>query len=870
MQPKRLVVIDGYSVLYRAFFATRYLSTADGRPTNALYGFVGMLFYLMEHVKPDAVVVAMDAPGKTFRHAEYADYKGTRRETQDELKVQLPIAREIIQSLGIPTVEATGYEADDVVGTISRLAEENGYHTTIVTGDLDTLQLVDPCVSVLTMRQGVTDTVTYTPDKVVERYGFGPEYVPDYKAIVGDTSDNIPGVPGIGEKGASTLIQQFGGIDAILSRFDELEPKFQKKIEPVKEQMKQSRWLATIERYAPIEYDFKPFKLTEEQMEAAKAVLEAWELRNHLRRIELVLGPYVEGRGGHASTPQARVQEEEIEAKVSQARSFEELREWVGERQYALVFEIGPEQPDMFEDSGGRGAFIAIGNEVKKVAEGHALELFRSASCQAILHDAKPMYRRLECTEPPCFDSMLAGYVLQSGRSQYALRDLIQGYLEVQPPGRTEEVAVALWRLQPVMRDRLEKEGQTKVLDEIELPLVPVLAQMEEAGILVSREFLEEFSRSLEVTIESVQETIFQLAGQSFNIGSPKQLGEVLFEKLGIPGPKKTKTGYATGAEILQGLAPTHQICAEVLNWRELTKLKSTYADALPRMIAEDGRIHTHYSQTVAATGRLSSTEPNLQNIPIRTELGRQIRKAFIAAPGYELASFDYSQIELRILAHLSGDEALVEAFSTHQDVHTVTAALMYGVPNQEVTKEQRRYSKMLNYAVSYGVTDFGLANQLGGDFSVSEARAFIETYWERFPKIKAYMDGIVQEARSKGFTATLTGRRRYFGDIHALNRNERMGAERQAMNAPIQGAAADMIKLAMIRIQQQLLAATDAPRMLLQVHDELVFEVREGDRAWIEPIRTTMEQALPLSVPVEVDCKVGKNWSDMTELPRP
>jgi DNA polymerase I len=868
MEPKRLVIIDGYSLLYRAFFATRYLSTADGRPTNALYGFVSMLFYLLEHIKPDAIVVALDAPGKTFRHAEYAEYKGTRRETQEELKVQLPVAREIIAALGIPSKEVTGYEADDVVGTISRLAEENGYHSTIVTGDLDTLQLIDDCVSVLTMRQGVTDTVTYNTGKVVERYGFGPEYVPDYKAIVGDSSDNIPGVPGIGEKGASTIIQQFGTIDDLLEKFDQLDPKYQKKIEPVKEQLKKSRWLATIDRYAPIEYDFKEFCISPDQFEQAHAILEAWEFRNHLKRMQIVLGPYIEGAERRPDTP-AQVTDEKLEVRVKEVRSLEELKSWVGGQPYALLLDPGPIQPGVLDfDEVERGAYVAIGKEVRKTTDLLAVELLNGTMTQAILHDAKPLYKRLPtCLDCLRFDSMLAGYVLQSGRSQYALRDLIQGYLDIQAPGCPEEVAAALYMLEPVMRARLDKEGQTKVLDEIEQPLVPILAEMENYGIGVSREFLQEFSKSLEVTITQTTQTIYEIAGEEFNIGSPKQLGEVLFDKMQIPGPKKTKTGYATGAEVLQLIAPTHPIAAEVLNWRELTKLKSTYADSLPRMIGPDGRIHTNYSQTVAATGRLSSTEPNLQNIPIRTELGRQIRKAFVAGKGFDLASFDYSQIELRVLAHLAGDEALVDAFSTNADVHTVTAALMYGIPNDEVTKDQRRYSKMLNYAVSYGVTDFGLANQLGGEFSISEAKAFIDQYWARFPKIKAYMDGVVQEARSKGFTTTLFGRRRYFGDIHALNRNERHGAERQAMNAPIQGAAADMIKLAMINVRKKL--DSTVTRMLLQVHDELVFELAEGEEHLIEPLRAEMENAMPLSVPTVVDAKVGHNWSEMREVPR-
>jgi DNA polymerase I len=457
----------------------------------------------------------------------------------------------------------------------------------------------------------------------------------------------------------------------------------------------------------------------------------------------------------------------------------------------------------------------------------------------------------------------LAGYVLQSGRSSYALRDLVQGYLEVGMPTSTDQMAAALGLLEKAMRERLEKESQTRVLDEIELPLVPILAEMEGYGIEVSSDFLGEFSKSLEVEIQKLTQAIHEQAGVEFNIGSPKQLGEVLFDKLEIPGPKKTKTGYATGAEVLQLIAPTHQIATDVLSWRELTKLKSTYSDSLPRMIGPDGRIHTTFNQTVAATGRLSSNEPNLQNIPVRTELGRQIRKAFVAAEGYSLASFDYSQIELRLLAHLCRDEALVEAFQTRVDVHTVTASLTFGIEVSSVTKEQRRLAKMLNYAVLYGVSDFGLANQLGGGFSIAEAKALITQYFERFPKVKAFTEGVVAEARSKGFTVTLCGRRRYFPDIHSQNRNERMGVERQAVNAPIQGAAADMIKLAMIRVRKTLGAS--ATRMLLQVHDELVFELAPQDRAVVEPIRKEMEDALPLDVPVEVDAKIGDSWNEMS-----
>lgn len=863
---KHLVILDGYSLLYRAFYATRYLSTSDGRPTNALYGFVSMLFFILEKDEPDAVVVAMDAPGKTFRHAEYAEYKGTRRETPDELRSQLAVARDLISGLGIPMIEAPGFEADDVVGTIAKLGEQNGYNTTIVTGDLDSLQLVDDHVRVMTMKQGVTEVVFYGPGEVFGRYGFPPALIPDYKAIVGDTSDNIPGVPGIGEKGATTLLQKFQGVQDLLDRWDEVDPKFQKKIEPVREQMLKSRWLATIDTNAPVKYDFEPFRLTDEEYEHAREILEQYELRSQVRRMPTVLTKYRESQGDAPVT--VKVEMERIEIEQREERDYGRLRPWVGDRPFALYFESVSAQMGMFDEP-ERIAYVAVGTEVRRTPEDVGRRLFREHPELAVLHDAKPMYKMGEAPAATVrFDTLLAGYVLQSGRSNYALRDLVQGYLEITPPTTGGEMCAALSLLESPMRDRLEKEGQTSVLMDIELPLVPMLAEMEQAGIAVSREVLGEFSALLETQIATLTQTIYDEAGTTFNIASPKQLGDVLFEKMMIPGVKKGKTGYPTGAEVLQPLAPAFPIIANVLHWRELSKLKSTYADALPRLIADDGRIHTTYNQAVAATGRLSSNDPNLQNIPIRTELGREIRRAFLAAPGYQLASFDYSQIELRVLAHMCGDENLVEAFARRTDVHAVTAGLMFGIPEAEVKKDQRGLAKLLNYAVLYGVTEYGLANQLGGGFSISEARALIEQYRERFPKVKGFTEATVQEARSKGFTTTLCGRRRYFPDIHNANRNERMYAERQAMNAPIQGTASDMIKLAMIHVERVLTGAKS--RMLLQVHDELVFELAEGEEHLIEPLRAAMENSLPLSVPIEVDAKVGANWAEMAEIPRP
>jgi DNA polymerase-1 len=861
MPEKRLAILDGYSLLYRAFFATRFLSTADGTPTNALYGFTQMLFHLLENVKPDAVVVALDAPGKTFRHAEFSEYKGTRKDQAPELKVQLPVARKLIEALGIQSLEVTGYEADDVVGTISKLAEEKGYNTTIVTGDLDTLQLVDDCVSVLTMRQGVTDTVTYNAAAVVERYGFGPEFVPDYKALVGDTSDNIPGVPGIGAKGAADLIQKWGTIENLLEHFDEVDPKFQKKITGNEEQLRKSKWLATIKTDAPIEFHFQPLKVTPEGLNTACAMMESLEFKSLVRRAPKVFMPYVSGEGGAAARAVVEVENEKLEVSSADVSDFERLSEFVQGRPFAAYVLAAAPRTDLFDDS-EKTAYVAVGLNVRRAPESAVLQLIAESPGSAVLHDAKPTYRRLpRGLAAPGFDTMLAGYVLQSGRSAYSARDLIGGYLDIQLPETAEELTASLLPLRDALADRLEREGQMKVLQEVETPLVPILADMEHLGIPADRENLREFSKELEVTIDQTARMIYEIAGCEFTIGSPKQLGEILFEKMQLPGAQKTKTGYATGVEVLSTIP--HPICQEILTWRELSKLKSTYADSLERLIRDDGRIHTTYNQTVAATGRLSSQDPNLQNIPIRTELGRGIRKAFHAADGFVLGSFDYSQIELRVLAHMCGEPALVKAFETGEDVHTVTASQMFAVPESEVTKQQRGYAKLLNYAVLYGVTDFGLAQQLGTGFSVTEAKALITQYNERFPSVKGFMESVVQEARAKGFTTTLLGRRRYFPDIHTGRINERRATERQAMNAPIQGTAADMMKLAMIRAYEVLSGRSS--RMLLTVHDELVFELATSEEAGlVEPLRSAMETALPLSVPVEVDAKVGANWNEM------
>ncbi|HCE01274.1 MAG TPA: DNA polymerase I [Armatimonadetes bacterium] len=863
MADKRLVILDGYSLLFRAFYATSALSTAAGKPTNALFGFLNMLAQILERQRPDCILVAFDAPGKTFRHADYAEYKATRRETPEALQAQLPEARRIVQALGIPTLELTGYEADDVIGTVTRIAREHGYRTTVVTGDGDALQLVDDWVTVVTPSKGVSEMRTYTPDAVRERYGFGPERIVDFKAIAGDSSDNIPGVPGIGEKGATELIQNFGSAEQILERFAELPPKYQKRIETAKEQMLLSKRLATIQREVPLEIDFQPYRLNPSQLQEALRVLEEFEFRSLVRRLPAVLRPYLDE--SDEPTPQVGQIAEALEPRRTSASDEAELGALVGDGPFAVLWVNEEEQRTMFEEGRWR-AFVATGLNVAEVPSELADRWVALHPGRAIAHDAKPFFRRTSVGSPLRFDALLAGYVLRSDRSSYRLEDLAAGYLDAKFEREPFSLAVVLGLLEAPMRERLRAEEQEAVLDHLELPLTPILAEMEAAGIAVDAAMLQSFSKSLQVQIQQLEAKIHEVAGRAFNIGSPKQLGEVLFEKLGLPG-KRTKTGWATGVEVLQDLAPHHEIVADVLAWRELTKLRSTYAESLPKMVTPDGRIHTTFNQTVAATGRLSSNDPNLQNIPVRTELGRQIRRAFVAPQGSRLVSFDYSQIELRLLAHLCGDENLTRAFQEGKDIHAATAALTFGVPEERVTKDQRNRAKLLNYAVLYGVSNYGLAQQMGGAISAAEAKGLIDQYFQRFPKVRQFVEQTVAEARRTGFTRTLWGRRRYFPEINALNWSVRQAAERQAVNAPIQGSSADLIKRAMIDLRPLLDGRRT--RLLLQVHDELVFEMPEGEEALIEPLREAMQNAMRLNVPIEADVKLGPNWLDMLPLPK-
>lgn len=860
----KFVLIDGHSLLYRAFFATRFLSTSDGRPTNALFGFLNMLLTLLESERPAGIAVAFDPPTKTFRHAEYAAYKAQRKETPADFVAQAPVAREMMRAFGIPVIEVIGYEADDVVGTLAMKAKDAGYTAVIVTGDMDALQLVRDGVEVIATKRGVTDIHRYNTAEVVAQCGLTPEQVPDYKALRGDPSDNIPGIPGVGEKTAMKLLQQFGTIENLLENVNEIaDEKLRAKVADNADICRQSRWLATIVQDAPIDYAPQSYAPDPATCSAAMSFLEDLEFRSVLTRLPKLFARYG-----------ASADEKPATAVTREPFAFD----MISDPDTAVMTDALGSAPSLgiyvddsgiaFSPDGRAGYWIPTG----LFANDALVRALADPKLPKIAYDAKRYLARLRqlghSLAGLAFDPRLAAYQLDPSRSGYRLESLVAEHLDATLPSVEEPAslaalhATAATALYEPMKKRLEEADSLEVHTTLELPLLPVLVEMEATGVKVDPDYLAELSDRLLRSSEILALEIYDFAGREFNIGSPKQIGEVLFGEMNIPGGKKTKTGaYSTGADLLQQLAMEHPIAQKILDWREVTKIRSTYAETLPRSIAADGRIHTDYNMTVAATGRLSSQDPNLQNIPIRSELGREIRRAFVAEDGWSLVSIDYSQIELRLLAHMSGDEALLEAFDAGHDIHSATAALLFGIADGAATFDQRRIAKTVNYATLYGQSDFGLAQLLR--IPVSEAHQITEQYFARFPKVRAFTEGVIAGARAVGYTTTLMGRRRYFPELNAPNRMERLAAERAAVNAPIQGTAADLMKLAMIHVADYLKGAR--ARMLLQVHDELVFECPDGEGERLAPeIGRIMSECYTLNVPLDVERKIGPNWRDM------
>jgi len=872
-----LMVIDGNSLVNRAFYGVRPLTAADGTPTNAVYGFLNMLFKLREDYAPDEICVCFDLKAKTFRHKAYEGYKAQRKPMPEELAAQMPLVKEALDGLGIRRMEVEGFEADDLLGTLSHLCSQQGGNTTIVTGDRDSLQYITGTsrVALVTTRMGQTSTELYDEVKFAEKYcGLTPEKIVDLKAIMGDSSDNIPGVKGIGEKGALDLICRFGSLQGVYDNLEEGEmtPSTRKKLTESRDMAFLSFDLAKGVVDAPV--TAKPGELapTGGDPAALYTLLSRLELRTLIKRLGL--------------TPPADAPAQTADFAVKPARIL---------RNTAELSEILPKLPGnallISADRTLCAAVLADGTPVvlaaDEVGEEAAARFLEAALAKpAVMHGAKALltqlYKEGKSPADPAFDTKLGAYLLDVNRGGYDLVSAARQTLgfEAMPPiydgedarnllGVSEEALEALSQhvqliaaMKTEQEKALEKEGMGKLYREMELPLLPVLARMQAAGICADKGRLLDFGLQLEGQIRQLESRVHELAGRQFNIGSPKQLGTVLFEELGLKAGKKTRTGWSTDAETLEKLKHDHDIIPAVLDWRKVTKLKSTYVEGLTKTVEADGRIRSTFHQTVTATGRLSSADPNLQNLPVRREDGSEIRRCFTAAPGWVLVDADYSQIELRVLAHVADDKAMQEAFASGEDFHAVTASQVFHVPLAEVTPKLRSAAKAVNFGIVYGISAWSLADDI--KVSVGEAQEYIDAYLARYTGVKAYMDRVKAEAEKNGFVTTLYGRKRAIPELKASNFNLRSFGQRAAMNTPIQGAAADIIKLAMVRVDHRLAKEGLQARLILQVHDELIIEAPEAERERVTLLlKEEMEAAADLKVRLLADVNWGHNWYD-------
>ena len=847
----KLMILDGNSIVNRAFYGVRPLNAPDGTPTNAVYGFLAILQKLLDGETPDSLCVAFDLPAPTFRHDMFEGYKAQRKPMPDDLAVQMPLLKETLDAMHIRRLEAAGWEADDVLGSVAAKCEKSGWECEIVTGDKDSFQLITDTTSVLHVktRMGQTETILYDKARFAEEYGFAPPLMVDLKALMGDASDNIPGVPGIGEKTALDLVRRFGTVENIYANLETLDIKdsVRKKLDAGRESAKMSYTLATISRDAPVELDPAEAAWKADFGPELYEVLNRLGFRKFIEKWGLAPAPEAAAEAVSRALPEiAPISAEEAERRIRAAETvgifcpegnLDSLMVCDGESLFTLNWaELGEDYNRLLR--------LLFSGEVKKSAHG-VKDLMGLVLAEGL------------GTEGFVFDTELAAYVLDPTESSYDLPKLTQRHRGAELPA-----AQAVLELIAPMRARIEANGASRLYDEIELPLCEVLAEMERAGFLVDRKALSDFGESLTAGIDALQRGIWDMAGHEFNINSPKQLGEVLFEELMLPAGKKTKTGWSTNADVLEKLIGKHPIIGDILEYRMLTKLKSTYADGLLKVISADGRIHTCFKMTVTATGRLSSTEPNLQNIPVRRELGAQIRRMFVAAPGCLLVDADYSQIELRLLAHISGDETMREAFRSGEDIHAVTASQVFGVPLSEVTAQQRSSAKAVNFGIVYGISAFSLAQDI--KVSPAEARAYIEAYLQKYHGVREYMERVIAEAKEKGYVETIFGRRRPVPELKASNFNTRSFGERVARNMPIQGAAADIIKLAMVNVRRRLRAEGLEARLLLQVHDELIAECPEAEAERVAALlEEEMERAVQLTVPLIAEAHSGHSWAE-------
>jgi DNA polymerase I len=863
-----VMLLDTYGLVYRAFFALPGLTTSQGVPINAVYGFTMMLNKLVADEKPTHVLAAFDKGVPAERVALFAEYKAQRRVMPDELRSQFGLVRRVLETHRIPIVESEGQEADDVIATIARQAEEAGEQTIVVTGDLDLLQIVDERTTVLTTRRGITELGRYDPAAVRERFGLDPEQLPDYRGLKGDPSDNLPGIPGVGEKTASKLLQAAGSLDALVA--DPLlagNPKLTALIEQYGQQACLCRAVSIVRRDLPLSIDLEKSRYHAPPEDDLYRLYSELEFKTLLAKLKPPSGlPLFE-----KSTKlhgDYRSYEPSVNAPEF-AQLAQDLQALAGSERVAFALRgdaIG------VSARAGEGMGFSRAAFAYETVRGALEALLRSGAAIAA-YDAKRLLRVMGelAVAGARFDddAMIAAHLLDPSRGFADIEDAAAQFLGAELPDEAAAHADAALQLLAKTRPELEARNQLALYEEVEMPLTPVLAKMETAGIAIDERELRAIGDEVDAAAARLQRRIYDFAGETFNIGSPQQLGKVLFGKLGIPGGKRTKTGWATGVEVLQGLAREYPICALVLEWREVTKLKNTYVDVIPQLVdRRDGRLRTEFNQTATATGRLSSTNPNLQNIPVRGELGRRIRRAFVARNDeYALLAADYSQIELRLMAHLSGDRALRAAFAERQDIHDFTARQIFGIAaGIVVDPNQRRMAKSVNFGLFYGMSDFGLAQRL--EISRAEAKEITAAYFARFPDVRAYIDRTLEEGRRTGYVSTILGRRRYMPGLVSGNYMLRAAAEREATNAPLQGSAADLMKLAMVRIDRVLDEAGLDASLLLQIHDELIFEVRKSQLTeTANLVRSHMENAITLSVPLEVTLKTGRNWYDVEPI---
>ena len=867
---ERLLILDSNSLLNRAFYAIPPLTNSEGIHTNAVYGFTNMLFKMKEEIKPDYIVAAFDRKAPTFRHKEYEDYKAGRKKMPPELGEQFPLVKEVLNLLAVNIYEIDGFEADDIIGTLAQFAEKNGIEVFIVTGDRDALQLASDNIKVVITKKGVTETAVYNKEAFIEEFGVTPTQYIDVKGLMGDKSDNIPGVPGVGEKTAFKLISTYGSMEGVLSHIDEISgKKLKENLETYSEQAIFSKKLATIMTEVPIEFDLEDIKSQENyNKEELKKLFFKLGMKSLLAKLP---GDDLEG------------EEEVAKIEINEVTTIEGFKEVLSVKEGIAFISYSTCNANLYSKIELDKLYINYGDKVSLIDfklinmenSNEAINLLKAfmedEKIEKVIQDGKNLITILTKhnieVKKFIFDTVVAAYLIDSAKSNYPLEVLINEYLMKEVKGEGDELIcnamASMKELYEYLKDRIDKEGMDELYYEVEHPLISILSSMEAIGFNVNREKLDELAVKFKEEISRTEKEIYELCEEEFNISSPKQLGKILFEKLDLPVIKKTKTGYSTNAEVLEKLMDKHPVVEKIIYYRQITKLNSTYVEGLKNVIDEDGAIHSSFNQTVTTTGRLSSTEPNLQNIPVKYEMGREIRKVFIPQESTDvLLSCDYSQIELRVLAHMSDDKNMIDAFNHHSDIHTKTASEVFKVPVEEVTPLMRSRAKAVNFGIVYGISDFSLSQDL--KITRKEAAEYMEIYFDRYPKIKGYLESVKEEAKEKGYVLTVLNRRRFIPEIKSSNKIVKALGERLAMNAPIQGSAADIIKLAMVKVYNRIKKENLESQMILQVHDELILNVKENELEIVRAlVKEEMENVLKMSVTLEVDTNIGNTWYD-------